>query len=55
VAEGCSSGDARSSQDHRHQSRHHEVPGPTIEIRSGEPVRVRHRNELPVPTAFATS
>ncbi|MDQ3990530.1 MAG: multicopper oxidase domain-containing protein, partial [Actinomycetota bacterium] len=25
-------------------------PGPTIESRRGEPVRVRHRNELPVPT-----
>ena len=25
-------------------------PGPTIETRRGEPVRVRHRNELPVPT-----
>ena len=25
-------------------------PGPTIETRSGEPVRVHHRNELPVPT-----
>ncbi|MGH3980284.1 MAG: multicopper oxidase family protein, partial [Pseudonocardiaceae bacterium] len=25
-------------------------PGPTIESRRGEPLRVRHRNELPVPT-----
>ena len=25
-------------------------PGPTIETRRGEPVIVRHRNELPVPT-----
>ncbi|MGH3908432.1 MAG: multicopper oxidase family protein [Pseudonocardiaceae bacterium] len=25
-------------------------PGPTIETRRGEPVLVRHRNELPVPT-----
>jgi len=25
-------------------------PGPTIESRRGEPVQVRHRNELPVPT-----
>ena len=25
-------------------------PGPTIESRRGDPVRVRHRNELPVPT-----
>lgn len=26
-------------------------PGPTLETRRGEPVVVRHRNELPVPTA----